>query len=597
MMPTTPNPYPFISNKHTANNTPATEDKSPSTTPLPTQLLTQLKDKYLEAEKNPHIPTRLWVSVAGAFAAGYFEPFADYHFIGAKIRKQTGLANPSWWRNPISYYLCVSKGITSFQASVVPATIIQVGIIDTAVNKLKVSYGENYPSSFDCAFSILGGVASAFVVTPLDHMILTAHHMSANGTKIGPWKAFVHLVQTHGSTRPWTALQTTMIREGGYSLGVWGLNKAIYKQLENSSVPDLKNISPVFAGTLSAVFTEPFDVTGRIMQKSTTPSGMLETMKMIYQEHGFSFFWRGLTHRSASIVGAIYLLNMITNESKKEIDRLFPVASAAVPLPNDPVLASHVLSVPQSLGIGAVIGLTNMGVSYLLQANSALTFNPATHKNAFQYLVLFPAGALKISASHLLCQQWVVQETDPTMQYAFGGFMGGMLSSMVTTPVDNVSIKMKQAAEYDGLNFRQTMRAVLHKQGMAGLYQGAASAALSSGVITVGFFSIMPKLREKIGGHDLVNVPLAGLAAGVATATLTHPLESVRAAQQSTEKPISIKASTQGLVKSGLFGLSAKGLLSHCARSTAKVTALGFINQVMQKQMTSAEASSHTPRY
>lgn len=249
-----------------------------------------------------------WKPIIGGFAASYFESWLDYGFIGAKIMRQNKIPFP---KNPIGFY----RGITAFQTSLLPSTIIQAKVNSFYENVKK----EKHQFDFSCFIPFVGGAIGALIATPIENIIQTQQKY-----KIGPSAAFSYLIKEHGICRLGTGLLPTTLREGGFSWGIW-YGCAMFSNLFSNSVDNKKSEfkGAVLSGTLAAFFTHPPDVIANQMRTYNKAPSVLSVTKKIYSDHGLKGFFPGFFLRTCSVIGANYWFPKFYNDINSKLERSF----------------------------------------------------------------------------------------------------------------------------------------------------------------------------------------------------------------------------------------------------------------------------------
>jgi hypothetical protein len=110
------------------------------------------------------------------------------------------------------------------------------------------------------------------------------------------------------------------------------------------------------------------------------------------------------------------------------------------------------------------------------------------------------------------------------------GFMGGAISGFLCAPMELVMIQQQRHGE----SLVHQTRRILTNYGVTGLFRGLFTACGREGLFTAGYLGIGPvfadKLRDEgyIANHKAASF-VGAAGAGCIAATLSHPLDTVRA--------------------------------------------------------------------
>lgn len=218
-----------------------------------------------------------------AFLASYFETVIDYPITMYKIIKQSNIQKPKFPSQFIRYY----QGLYAYQASLIPTTMTQIAIN----NFLRKN---NFLSHAEYAHPIIGGAFSAFLVTPIERIILCQqkYRISARDTySIICSRSFFDL---------WIGLETRIVRESIFSFGVWFLNAKL--KSPESPVANYFLLPEIISGTIASALSHPADLIGTLMQNPENKLGLKDLTKSVYKNKGFSGFFLGFVPRNLSII-------------------------------------------------------------------------------------------------------------------------------------------------------------------------------------------------------------------------------------------------------------------------------------------------------
>jgi solute carrier family 25 iron transporter 28/37 len=131
-------------------------------------------------------------------------------------------------------------------------------------------------------------------------------------------------------------------------------------------------------------------------------------------------------------------------------------------------------------------------------------------------------------------------------QHMIAGASAGMGEHMVMFPVDTIKTRM-QALAHPGqqlhTSLRRALQAVLHREGIRGLYKGVTAVALGAGPSHALYFASYEAAKDLYGGNEPGHQPIATAAAGV-TATIVNdgcmtPWDVVKQRMQVSHSPYS----------------------------------------------------------
>ncbi|KFM22815.1 putative mitochondrial carrier C8C9.12c [Auxenochlorella protothecoides] len=132
----------------------------------------------------------------------------------------------------------------------------------------------------------------------------------------------------------------------------------------------------------------------------------------------------------------------------------------------------------------------------------------------------------------------------PFYQHMMAGALAGIGEHVVMFPVDTIKTRM-QALAHPGqqlhLSVRHAMRAVLRREGVAGLYRGVTAMALGAGPGHALYFATYEKAKHLYGGnrkgHQLVATAGAGATATIVNDACMTPWDVVKQRMQVSHSP------------------------------------------------------------
>lgn len=260
----------------------------------------------LKPKKTNNENPNLLIAFASGFIGQYLEAFVNFHFIGAKVMQQAGITYPKFHKSPIKYYTTCTRGVTGFQTSV-----LFTATLETQVDNLHKKFEPYFQIRKELISGAIGIFGGFLISTPVEHTILTLQK-----EKLSPFAAFRSLILNHGWGRPWVGAIPTMGREFIYwgGLSATGNNDSLSNPLDGNHTQYIKKI---IAGMIASAFSEPLDVTARVMQDSLKPKKLISTMVTIKNEKGIKFFFRGYKNRTASVIGSYFFIPLLTDGTKK----------------------------------------------------------------------------------------------------------------------------------------------------------------------------------------------------------------------------------------------------------------------------------------
>jgi hypothetical protein len=208
--------------------------------------------------------------------------------------KKPSLYPPVWFRG---------FGVNSF--AMVPTTAIQV----VTEKVLQSAFpGDDMLSSM--ARSTVAGVASAVgASTPAEMLIL---HKQNDGTSFGDVAR--KLAADKGVRGLWRGGLAKAYRDAGFTVGFLTLYPEVERQARVWGVGDaaLPLVAAVGAGLPTAVLTHPCDtVSTRMQMNPASSTGLIDSVKEIYQEGGTSAFFRGIVPRAVRVAAALCVMDAV----------------------------------------------------------------------------------------------------------------------------------------------------------------------------------------------------------------------------------------------------------------------------------------------
>ncbi|EDQ89869.1 uncharacterized protein MONBRDRAFT_7863 [Monosiga brevicollis MX1] len=111
------------------------------------------------------------------------------------------------------------------------------------------------------------------------------------------------------------------------------------------------------------------------------------------------------------------------------------------------------------------------------------------------------------------------------------GFLGGLVSGVVCTPMELVMIQQQRF----GQSLLTTPVTIVQRYGLGGLMRGLAPSCLREGIFVAGYLGLGPALSRHFEdtGHTRNQAKIySAVIAGVVSATLSHPIDTVKTCMQ-----------------------------------------------------------------
>jgi solute carrier family 25 2-oxodicarboxylate transporter 21 len=124
-----------------------------------------------------------------------------------------------------------------------------------------------------------------------------------------------------------------------------------------------------------------------------------------------------------------------------------------------------------------------------------------------------------------------VDEVKDSQKIAIAAF-SGFASAFIATPTDLIIIQQQKMKT----SLSKATNAVLQKYGFRGLYKGLFGCSMRESLFACGLLGVSPVLKrtfvEKFETSTYVSGMLAAVTAGVISAVLSHPFDTVKTCQQ-----------------------------------------------------------------
>ena len=225
-----------------------------------------------------------------------------------KIARIEGVS--SWW-----------NGLSPTLLMAVPATVIYY----TCYDQLKVHFGFQPEKKNFLAPTLAGSISRTVAVvsiTPIE--LLRTKVQSRQGYSYRHlWSVIRAAVQSNGTLSLWRGLFPMLLRDIPFSIVYWVGYEYLKHKFVRTFDPRYSSLVPFVAGSISgaisAVLTNPLDVIKTHMQVDLGESGkghvkrlgsgsLMEVMRNIVAEHGYTGLYAGLTPRVAKIAPACAIM-------------------------------------------------------------------------------------------------------------------------------------------------------------------------------------------------------------------------------------------------------------------------------------------------
>jgi hypothetical protein len=133
------------------------------------------------------------------------------------------------------------------------------------------------------------------------------------------------------------------------------------------------------------------------------------------------------------------------------------------------------------------------------------------------------------------------------MEMVASGFLGGVISGVVCAPMERVMIQQQRS----GGSLFATPAHILRQTGTAGLFRGLWTSCAREGIFTAGYLGVGPALKRYFvrEGHEESHAKIASaVIAGVASATISHPIDTIKTCMQVGRAVFMLLPSWPGIV-------------------------------------------------
>lgn len=243
-----------------------------------------------------------------------------------------------------------------------------------------------------------------------------------------------------------------------------------------------------------------------------------------------------------------------------------------------------------NLAIGFVVGAAEAYINHplwalktRLQTGLPLTLNPRVlYRGVFVHSASsIPLDTLQISLGRIIAERLPYSLE---INRFIGGLTGGAFASLISAPSELIMTRQQAT----GSSARTVVQAILRQQGPRGLLAGFLPTLGRDSLFCGGFFAGVPILKKQLTERGVSDVPasfIAGVAAGVTTALISHPFDTLKSRMQYASQPLSMRHTARAILQeSGPLGFL-DGLSMRTARVTSGIFLLGNFNTYLEEKI------------
>ena len=250
-----------------------------------------------------------------ALIAAYLESWLDYGFLGLRFSLQTELFSfKNFTINKTPQLVIESyRGITAFQASLVPSIIVQK-TVESYSDVLFKRKGHTFRHDF--LTSAFGGFLGSSIVTPVERIIIQQKKY-----QLGSIDTIKQITSRMGIMSLWVGFVATISREVPYAMGIWFFTPRTEQWLKSYTDKNIYILPAIVTGLWIGALTHPCDVIKTKIQYSETKKPLKAIINNIYKSKGLRGFFPGYIPRSISIIGSYIWLPYFFNLSKGRLEK------------------------------------------------------------------------------------------------------------------------------------------------------------------------------------------------------------------------------------------------------------------------------------
>jgi len=257
-----------------------------------------------------------------------------------KFCKQSGRALPS---GLLEYY----RGATVQAVSSAPVAALQMCVngmmarMITGSSPLSAKLRREMTYMERMGAGLSAGIISAILYTPVDLITIQQQRLGMNLAD-----TFFHVVHAHGPLGLLRGAMAMSIREGIFTMGLFGLTpligEALVKQFPRP--PQLavvcRVVASILAGVFAAVITHPVDTVKTVIQTDlagVTYRNVWQAIAHVAKERGFLSLYHGIVPRTCLTILSFFITTLL----KSHVERLKARLEDRRGLPDYPPLSAE----------------------------------------------------------------------------------------------------------------------------------------------------------------------------------------------------------------------------------------------------------------
>lgn len=201
---------------------------------------------------------------------------------------------------------------------------------------------------------------------------------------------------------------------------------------------------------------------------------------------------------------------------------------------------SHLKTFLKDIVVGSLTGISEVTVNQPLVGikNALQQSQPIRPKKLYKgycvnALSMAPITAMQVCTNSIF-QRILSSGKDLSIKdKILSAFLAGAISSLVSSPSELIMIKQQN----HGKNFYQTLKNLLKEKKIRSLTRGIVPTAFRDGGFSTGYLAlsqIISKELEKVTDHQ--NKLLGGVLAGILSAIVTHPFDTIKTQMQAHDQ-------------------------------------------------------------
>ena len=238
------------------------------------------------------------------------------------------------------------------------------------------------------------------------------------------------------------------------------------------------------------------------------------------------------------------------------------------------------LTFSENITTGAIAAITEVCVSHPLftlknriQCGYPLSFKPQVLYRGVlgNATSMIPLVALQVSISDFLIKTIAIGfEIKNEAKQFTASFIAGVLSSIIAVPTELILVQQQRLSK----NFLFTGKLCVNNYGVLKMYTGFLGTAIRTGFVSAGFLALTPQFKTQIipfFEKEKIASLIAGGGAGLITALLSHPFDTIKTLQQAkiAESTLSFVKTARDLFKKESYFDFFKGFSARATRVSA----------------------------